>query len=116
MAVRLPTHLEIGAILRITRDSGGFATVLAKGDRDAGTILIVSTYRGGEGIIWERLPSLDDTHSFVPIDGQALGSPQDLVDYIGRRTRRDPDLWVIEIEIDDAARFIADRVNRVDRR
>lgn len=40
---RLPAHLEVAGLIRAVQAAGGFATVLNKGEREAGTILIVLT-------------------------------------------------------------------------
>ena len=43
------------------RPQGGFATVLHKGERDAGTILVVITRNGEQSVAYERMPQLDGT-------------------------------------------------------
>jgi len=65
MSARLPAHLEASAIIRLAESQGGYATVLAKGERDAGTILIVTLCRGAGAVLYERMPGLDDSRSFV---------------------------------------------------
>ncbi|MBK2942514.1 DUF1491 family protein, partial [Klebsiella pneumoniae] len=62
---RLPAHLEASAIVRLAEAEGGFATVLAKGERDAGTILVVTLCRGQGGVLHERMPQLDGTRKFL---------------------------------------------------
>ena len=111
---RLPSHLEIGAILRQAQADGGFATLLSKGEKDAGTILVLTTRRGTGYALWERMPSLDGPRLFTIIREQDIEKPSDIFEYIERRSAQDSDLWVIEVEIDDPAGFMANRVNRVD--
>ena len=41
MQTRLPAHLEVAGLIRAVEAAGGFATVIAKGERDAGTLLVV---------------------------------------------------------------------------
>ena len=36
--------------------------------------------------------------------------PQTLMDYVERRRRNDPDLWVVELDILDAERFAAETI------
>ena len=43
---RLPTHLEVGGLIRAVQAAGGFATVIARGERDAGTLMLVLSERG----------------------------------------------------------------------
>ena len=58
MDARLPAHLEVAALIRQVNAEGGFAAVLAKGERDAGTILVVLAHNGGNPRLFERMPDL----------------------------------------------------------
>ncbi len=107
MAPRLPAHLEVSGILRLAESSGGFATVLAKGDRNGGTIMLVIMCRGGPARLYEKMPSLDGSRLFVATKKQDTEKPDEISDYLTRRQRQDPDLWILEVDIDDAERFIA---------
>lgn len=104
---RLPAHLEVSALIRTTEAAGGFATVIAKGERDAGVILILTIERGGTARLWERLPTLDGTRSFVVTKQQESENSQEFTDYLARRTARDPDSWLVELDIANAERLIA---------
>ena len=106
MSERLPAHLEVGAILRLAEARGGFATVLARGERDAGTILLVTTCRGKAARLYERMPSLDGSRSFVATKEEDAEKPQDFSDYLARRRCQDSDIWLIEVDIDDPERFV----------
>lgn len=81
--------------------------VLAKGERDAGTILIVTIYRGEGAKLYERMPQLDGTRAFVQTKIQDPENKQEFSDYLKRRQNQDPDSWIIEVDIDEAERFIA---------
>ncbi|MEQ5788125.1 DUF1491 family protein [Erythrobacter sp. NFXS35] len=107
MSTRLPAHLEAGAIMRLAETQGGFATVLAKGERDAGTVLIVTTYRGEPSVLYERMPAIDGSRSFVASKHEDHENKQEFSEYLARRRRQDPDIWLIEVDIADAERFIA---------
>ncbi|GAB4473666.1 MAG: hypothetical protein OHK0018_03890 [Erythrobacter tepidarius] len=107
MGERLPAHLEASAILRLAEAQGGFATVLAKGERDAGTILLVTTCRGRNGRLYERMPTLAGSRSFVATKSEDPENPQEFSDYLARRRRQDPDIWLIEVDVADPERFIA---------
>ena len=65
MSERLPAHLEIASLIRMVESKGGHAMVLAKGERDAGTILIVTMFRGEDAKLFERMPQLDGTRPYV---------------------------------------------------
>jgi hypothetical protein len=87
MSARLPTHLLIGAMLRRVNDTGGFGVVRARGDTEAGVVLVLA-----DGRAWER--GFDG--ALVETRGAEAAEPLD--DYWRRRRARDPDLWVIELE------------------
>lgn len=107
MSERLPAHLEVSSMMRLAESNGGFAMVLNKGERDAGTILIVSMFRGADTRLYERMPQLDGTRPFVLTKTQDTEKPKEFEEYISRRRAQDPDIWVLEVDIDNPERFIA---------
>ena len=107
MTERLPAHLEISSLIRLAQNHGGHAMVLHKGERDAGTILIISMFRGKDAQLFERMPQLDGTRPFVPTKSQDSEKPKEFDEYVERRRRQDPDIWVLEVDIDSPERFIA---------
>lgn len=104
---RLPAHLEVAAMIRLAESQGGFATVLARGERDAGTILLLTMYRGENATLYERMPQLDGTRIFTPTKTEDIENKQEFSDYLARRKRQDPDIWLIEADVADAQQFIA---------
>ncbi|MDA0820469.1 MAG: DUF1491 family protein [Proteobacteria bacterium] len=107
MDARLPAHLEISAIIRLVEAAGGFAVVTAKGERDAGTILILTFFRDENAVLFEKMPQLDGSRPFVTIKQQSTEKKQEIFEYIERRKQQDPDIWVLEADIADGAQFIA---------
>lgn len=107
MSERLPAHLEVGAIRRLVESEGGQAMVLAKGERDAGTILIVTMFRWGNAQLYERMPQLDGTRSFVRTRQQDTDNPMEFEEYLDRRRSQDSDIWIVEVDIENPERFIA---------
>ena len=105
--MRLPAHLEVASLIRLAETHGGSAMVLAKGEPDAGTILIVTMYRGEDTRLYERMPQLDGTRSFVQSNIQVSEDNREISEYLARRRQQDPDIWVVEVDIDEAERFIA---------
>jgi len=102
MSDRLPTHIVVGALLRRINDAGGIAMVRAKGDPQGGAILLLIEDRAGPTRVLER--SFD-------FDGAAVlteSTPNDgAEEYWRRRRARDPDLWVVELDVPEAERFAA---------
>ena len=104
---RLPAHVEVGAMLRKAQGEGGFATVIQRGERDAGVILLLTLERGENARLWERMPQLDGTRVFTCTKVQDNDNKQKFEEYLTRRQRQDPDSWLVELDIADAERFIA---------
>ncbi|MBC7160295.1 MAG: DUF1491 family protein [Porphyrobacter sp.] len=107
MSDRLPAHLEVSALIRAVDQAGGFATVIAKGERDAGTILLVCSDRGGPARALERMPRPDGTSGWEIARQQDMDDPAAFWDYLKRRQAQDRDLWIVELDIADPERFIA---------
>lgn len=107
MSERLPAHLEVSAILRLAESRGGYGTVLAKGERDAGSILLVTLCRGTDARLYERMPALDGSRTFVATRAENPENPQDFGEYLARRRAQDSDIWLIEVDIAEPERFVA---------
>jgi len=103
---RLPTHLEVSSLIKLAESHGGTAMVLAKGERDAGTVLIVTMCRGKDARLYERMPQLDGTRPFVATKEQDIENKSEFSDYLDRRRNQDPDIWILELDVDNAERFI----------
>ena len=103
---RLPAHLEVAAIIRLVEAKGGFATVLAKGERDAGTIALVAIENGKNAQFYERMPQLDGSRQWTLTRTEDSEKKQEFSEYVARRQRQDSDLWILEADIADAARFV----------
>ncbi|NMW32669.1 DUF1491 family protein [Altererythrobacter sp. RZ02] len=107
MTDRLPTHIEVSGLILAVQNAGGFATVLAKGERDAGTLLIVTLGRGGPDRLYERMPQLDGSRPFTVTREQDIDNPLKFNEYLTKRRQQDPDIWIVELDIADAERFAA---------
>ncbi len=106
MSDRLPAHLEVSGIIRAVEAAGGFATVVAKGERDAGTLLLICCERGTQARALERMPQPDGTRAWSEARMQDPENPADFWNYIERRKAQDSDLWIVELDIAGAERFI----------
>lgn len=107
MDARLPAHIEVSGLVRMAEANGGFAAVLAKGERDAGTILILTMERGENRALYERMPQLDGSRKFGRVKSQDPENPQEFEEYLTRRKGQDSDIWIVEVDIANAERFIA---------
>lgn len=107
MTERLPAHVEVTGLIRAVEAAGGFATVLARGERDAGTVLLVTLSRTEPSTLFERMPRPDGSRPFIAAKRENPENPQEFADYLARRRRQDPDSWLVELDIPQAERFIA---------
>ena len=99
MTARLPAHVAVGALIRQAEACGGFAAVLHRGERDAGTILVVALQNGENLAIYERMPSLDGSRQWTAVPMEITENTEHFTEWLARRTRSDPDLWIVELDI-----------------
>ncbi len=107
---RLPSGLEAAGLIRSAQAAGGFATVLQKGDPDRGALLLVVTSRGHHFGCLERMLSLDSDYSWQRIGPPESVGSADLGEFLAKKARFDPDLWLIELDIAEPERFIAETI------
>jgi hypothetical protein len=108
MIARLASGVVVTALMRRVQGAGGNAAVLAHGDETAGAILLVIASRGEALRLLTR--RLDPSGAYVwddialpQPDGESGGSA--VAELVDRARRRDPDLWVVELDIADGQRF-----------
>jgi hypothetical protein len=106
MAARIPAHLEVSGLLRAVGAAGGFAAVIAKGERDAGTLLVTCCENGKNYRAYERMPRPDGTRGWALAKADDPDNPLEFGEYLDRRRRQDSDLWIVELDVPDAERFI----------
>ena len=99
---RLASAVRVSALLRRVAAAGGFGAVLARGDSTAGSIAAVLRDDGGERLVAPVLAMAGGYDWVEMAAGAAIPA------WIERARRRDPDLWVVELDIPDAARFVAE--------
>ena len=104
---RLPTHLIVSGLLRQISSQGGTGVILAKGDRDSGSYVLLLRDRGGTTKLVERRPSADFAFEWQVTREEPLEKEKEIYEYCDRRSAQDPDLWIVEAQIDDAERFVA---------
>lgn len=103
---RIPAHLEVSGLIRAVDAAGGFATVISKGERDAGTLMVLCCDRATPARAYERMPQLDGSRKWVLSKTQDIENPQEFTDWCNRRGRQDDDLWIVELDIVNAERYI----------
>lgn len=105
---RLTSRFLVDLILRQTQAAGGFAAVLSKGDEHSGTILIQCSDRGRPGPLLERRFSADGLYIWEAVGPDDADDDDSRTNYQDRRRAADPDLWIVELDIADAPRLVAE--------
>ena len=105
---RLSSEFFVSALLKKANQQGGFGAVIRKGDRISGSILIICIEKGENPRLLEKMPSLDGPSTWQKIWPQDIDKQQNLDEYLARRNKFDPDIWLIELDIPDAERLIAE--------
>jgi hypothetical protein len=108
MANRLPAHVEATALLRRAEADGGFGTILKRGDPDRGSLVLHVTTRGTHAGFLERALTGGGDYRWQRIGPAAGADAASLADWSQKRVRFDEDLWLIELDIPDPERFIAE--------
>lgn len=103
---RIPAHLEVSGLIRAVEAEGGFGMVISKGERIAGTLMVICCYRATPARAYERMPQLDGSRKWVLSKTQNIDNPQDFSAWYRRRGEQDDDLWIVELDIENAERFI----------
>jgi hypothetical protein len=96
---RLASFVQVSAFIRLAQAKGDFAAVLRKGDPVAGAIMLIGLIRGQNPAVFERYPSLEGGSSWQQVTMQASENEADITAMWNKRASRDPDLWVIELDV-----------------
>ncbi len=105
---RIPAHLEVSALLRRASALGGFGTVIRRGERDGGTILILTLENGGKACAFERRPSSEGGRAWAVSRRQDSENKSEFDVWLTRRSAQDHDLWVIELDTPLGERLVAE--------
>lgn len=109
MSDRLPSATLVAALVRRVNDAGGLGMVLARGDAQAGAILVVAEDEGVVRLI-ERGLDAQGRIGLVESGPQHPAAPGAVGSHWRKRRTNDPDLWVVELVIPAAERFIAETI------
>ncbi len=80
--------------------------VLQKGERDAGTLVILTTNGGKNTRVWERMPQMDGSRAFVCTRTQDDENSREFEQYISKRQAQDRDGWFLELDGPDVERLV----------
>lgn len=95
---RLKTRFQVGAAVRLGAQMGIAVTVARRGEPDGGAIAIKLNQGAGRFAVLTQIRDLEGRLSWMRTTGpEPVAEP--LCDaYLEKAAKRDPDLWVVEIE------------------
>jgi len=107
MSGRLAGAVLASALLRLAESRGGFGAVLALGEDRNGTVGVVLLERGASPRFFERTLSAEARYEWVAtIEG--IDDMDEFSERLRRLRDRDPDLWIVELDIASSDRFAAE--------
>ncbi|HXP12125.1 MAG TPA: DUF1491 family protein [Stellaceae bacterium] len=98
MEARLKTNLVIQAAVRLCALRAVPIAVIKRGDDDAGTILLKLNRLDLGFSVLAQTRGKNGESAWIRATGETLVDEQAADAYIARQLKRDPDLWVVEIE------------------
>jgi len=110
VSARLQARIVATALIRRAGQEGGSATVLKTGDDQSGSIMLQCNEKGQFIAFVERLLDLDGGYAWSRAGPDRSTKMAEIQEYVDRRTRNDPDLWVIELDIPEPERFAAETI------
>jgi hypothetical protein len=106
---KLTTDMMVGALLRQATSRGGFGAVIRKGDLGAGQIILQLLEKGAFVGFFTRVLSPENGYQWVQSGPQDIENKQENIAYVARQIARDPDLWIVELDVPDATQLIAEQ-------
>ncbi len=110
MEARLKSGIWIKALIRRCDLAAIGVAVLARGDADAGAVLLKFNGRDAGCFVLGQVRGEDGELLWMRATGPVAVTDAEADGYIERQRRYDPDLWVVEIETGAAETVIGERV------
>ncbi len=98
MEARLKTDIRVSALIRRCDMQAIGAVVTARGDRDAGALLVKLCGRARDAVVLSQTRRPDGTLGWLRATGATPVAESEADAYIARQRQYDPDLWVVEVE------------------
>jgi len=98
MEPRLKTHLIVQAALKLSLQHAIPMIVARRGDADAGTILVKLNRLDLGCIVLAQTRTPSGELAWLKATGEEPVREEEADAYIARQVKRDPDVWVVEIE------------------
>ena len=105
---RLPARLEASSLVRRAEVEGGSGMILARGDADRGSLVLLVAHRGTHVACLERQLGPSGRYGWAQVGPVADASQSEVGEWAQKRRRFDSDLWLIELDVPSPERFIAE--------
>jgi hypothetical protein len=107
--MRLKSHIFVSALVRRVFATGDFAAVLHKGAEEAGAVFVRQRLRDGTETFYAPAPQ----NFFGEDDGGRKfekrlekADPEKVGEAVAKELRFDPDLWLVELEVEEIGDLI----------
>jgi hypothetical protein len=110
MEARLKSGIWVKALIRRCDMAAVGVAVTARGDPDAGAVLVKLTGRDASASVLAQTRRPDGTLAWLRATGADPVDETVADAYIARQRQRDPDLWVVEIETAAAETVLDDAI------
>lgn len=109
MTARLTPQILVAVLRRLAEAEGGAAVVAQRGHDQAGGLLVVLTERGQSVRTAERRTGWDGelTWDVQLVENESAENRHFFDAMLQCRKESDADLWLLELDIPDAERFVA---------
>ncbi len=96
--------------MRQVQSEGGFATIIKRGDDERGALILVIAERGLPKALIERRMGPDFEYRWAIVSTIDAANPEKFLESTDKLRLSDPDCWLIELDIVDAERFVAETI------
>lgn len=96
----------MSALIRAANEFGDSVMVIRKGDVTSGEIFINAFIRGESQRFFAKAPMFDGPSQWEERILEDIDNKEFFANYMAKLIKRDPDLWLIELNISDEQRLI----------
>ena len=107
MTARVKSEIAASALIRRAQVGGAYATVIRRGDNDAGALHVMLRTLDGLARLYTPIRNMEGDPAWLV----TAPSPEGEIDLrLNKLIDRDPDIWIVEIEDRDARHFLTEPV------
>ena len=110
--MRVKSELWVRAYLRRCQAEGAPGVIARKGDPDAGAIFVCVNLLDGTACLYRPapagMPGMETERRWEACFDALPTTPAEVDAYLGKQSRVDPDLWIVEIDDRRGRHFLDD--------